>query len=336
MSMKKKSLLVGSIVVVAIGFSVWWFFLRQEERIDYETLSVKRETITEIVDATGRIEPLSYADIAFLLSGTVEKVYVVTGEEVKKDDVLAVLEGASYRASLAQAEASARIAEAEERFARRNWDDLKPEQREVKKLISEQARQNAAVASAQLEKIYLRAPMNGIVSKIDIRPGEIALSGNKVARISHTEVGFQLSADIPEADIATLQKGQEGIATFDAFGPREQYPLVLKEIEPEPISLQGVIYYPVHFEIQREEKRFRSGMTADIEIRVAEKKDALTLPFRAVYVNKDRSYIEILQTDGTIIEKDVIIGLSNDEGNIEIISGVSEEEVVVVRAKKVF
>ncbi|NCU41611.1 MAG: efflux RND transporter periplasmic adaptor subunit [Candidatus Moranbacteria bacterium] len=332
--MKKKRLLVWSVVLVGVGFSVWWFFLRQEEKVDYEVLSPERSTITEIVDATGSIETLSYADVAFLLSGTVEKVYVVTGEEVKKDDVLAVLDGASYRASLAQAEASARIAEAEERFARRNWDDLKPEQREAKKLISEQARQNAAVASAQLEKIYLRAPMNGVISKIDIRPGEVALSGNSVARISHTEAGFQLSADIPEADIAKLQKGQEGIATFDAFGPREQYTLVLKEIEPEPISLQGVIYYPVHFEIQREEERFRSGMTADIEIRVAEKEDVLTLPFRAVYVNRDRSYIEVLSGDGSLVEKDVVIGLSNDEGDIEIISGVSEDDAVVVRARK--
>lgn len=332
--MKKKRLLVWGVVLVGVGFSVWWFFLRQEEKVDYEVLSAERSTITEIVDATGSIETLSYADIAFLLSGTVEKVYVVTGEEVKKDDVLAVLEGASYRATLAQAEASARIAEADERFARRNWDDLKPEQREAKKLTSEQARQNAAVASAQLEKIYLRAPMDGIVSKIDIRPGEVALSGNVVARISHSQTGFQLSADIPEADIAKLQKGQEGVAIFDAFGPRQQYALVLKEIEPEPISLQGVIYYPVHFEIQTEEERFRSGMTADIEIRVAEKKDALTLPFRAVYVNRDRSYIEVLSGDGSIVEKDIVIGLSNDEGNIEIISGVSEDDVVVVRARK--
>ncbi len=332
--MKKKRIFMWIIVLLGIGFSVWWFFLRQEETIDYETLSAERETITEIVDATGRIDPLSYADIAFLLSGTVENVYVVTGEEVKKGDVLAVLDGASYRATLAQAEASARIAEADERFARRNWDDLKPEQREAKKLISEQARQNAAVASAQLEKIYLRAPMDGVVSKIDIRKGEVALSGNVVARISHSESGFQVSADIPEADIAKLQKGQEGLATFDAFGPRQQYPLVLREIEPEPISLQGVIYYPVHFEIQREEERFRSGMTADIEIRVAEKKDALTLPFRAVYVNQERSYVEMLSGDGSIIEKDIIIGLSNDEGNIEILSGVSEEDVIVVRARK--
>jgi len=322
------------LVIIAIGVGVWWFFGKGEQAPEYEMVSVERATITEIVDATGEVEPIDYADLSFELSGVVESVRVAVGDDVSSGQVLAQLDGASYHSALAQAQAAARIAEADEVNARRNWDDLKPEQREAIKLTSERARQAAASAAAQVEKTRLRSPLEGIVTRFDVREGEYATPGMSVARVSGPD-GLRIKADIPEADIANLSVGQEGVGTFDAFGPREKFSVVLEEIEPEANAVQDVVYYTVYFALQNDEPRLRSGMSADIEVRVAESQNALSLPFRAVYETEDRVFVEVLAADGiTIEEKGIEIGLEDDEGNIEILSGLSEGDEVVVRSKK--
>jgi len=323
------------IVIVLLGAGAWWFLGRGESAPEYETVAVERATITEIVDASGEVEPETYADIAFAMSGAVEEVLVEREESVERFDVLAQIDAASYHAALAQAQAAARIAEANERLARRDWDDLQPEEREAKKLASEQARQAAAAAAANVEKTYLRAPFDGMVTRIDIREGEFAAAGATVARVSQNHGALRITADIPESDIAKLSVGQEGEAVFDAFGPREKYPVKLVEIEPEANAIRDVVYYTVYFDILSDEPRLRSGMSTDIEIRVAEARDTLSLPFRAVWETEDRVYVEVFGADGiSIVEREVEIGLEDDEGNIEILSGLAEGEEVIVRSKK--
>jgi HlyD family secretion protein/macrolide-specific efflux system membrane fusion protein len=322
------------ILILFLGGGVWWYMSGKETAPRYEVIQVERKTITEIVDATGVVEPIEYADLSFETSGTIEEVFKEVGETVRVGEVLAQIDGASYRSTLEQAQATARIAEADEVYARRNWDDLKPEQREAIKLTSEKARQAAATAASQLEKTYLRAPLDGVITRMDIRVGEYATTGRDIARVSGSE-GLHISVDIPESDIAKLSLKQEGTATFDAFGPREKYNVFLSEIEPESNAIQDVVYYTVYFDLKEKEERLRSGMSSDVEIRVAESRNALSLPFRAVYETQDRVFVEILGADGmTIEEKDIEIGLENDEGDIEILSGLKDGDEVVVRSRK--
>lgn len=322
------------IILLLLGGGAWWFLGQGESEPRYEIVQVEEKTITEIVDATGEVEPIEYVDLSFELSGSVERVFVEVGETVNAGDVLAQIDGASYRSSLEQAQAAARIAEADEVYARRNWDELKPEQREAIKLKSEQARQNAASVSAQLEKTYLRSSLDGVVTRMDIREGEYATTGKSVARVIGPE-GLHISVDIPESDIAKLSLGQEGVATFDAFGPREKYNVFLSEIEPEANAIQDVVYYTVYFDLLEEESRLKSGMSSDVEIRVAESRNTLSLPFRAIYETEDRVFVEILGVDGvTIEEKDIEIGLENDEGDTEVLSGLKEGDEVIVRSRK--
>ncbi|QQS61111.1 MAG: efflux RND transporter periplasmic adaptor subunit [Candidatus Moraniibacteriota bacterium] len=322
------------------GGGYWWWASNQEKVPEYETVTVGRTTITEIIDLTGAVEPVSYADTSFEISGQVESVSVKIGDTVKEGQILARLEGAQYYASLSQAETAARIAETDERLARtreltagRKWDELKPEEREVIKLRSQQARQNASIAAAQLKKIYLRSPMEGIVTKFDLKVGEFTGVGSSSVRITSGK-DFRIIADISESDIVQLAVGQEGTAKFDSLDVREKQGVVVREIEPEAKIIQGVVYYTVHFDLKEQDTRLMSGMSTDIEVRVAESQQALFLPFRSVYETENRVFVEIFAPDGSIIEKDIRIGLSDDEGNIEILSGLEEGDIVVVRPRK--
>lgn len=329
------------ILLILLAGGYWWWSKNQEKPEEYEKVTVDRMTITEIVDLTGSVEPVSYADVSFEISGPVDAVYVKRGDTVKKGQMLARIDGSEYRSSLSQAETSARIAEADERLARtrtnatgKRWEDLEPEERDAYKLKSEQARQSAMVAKARLGKIFLRAPMDGIVTKFDWKVGEFASVGSNPIRIASGK-DLRIVADIPESDIVKLSIGQEGSAKFDSLDIREKYAVVLREIEPEAKVLQGVVYYTVYFDLKEQEGRLMSGMTSDIEVRVAERSNALFLPFRAVYETEDRVFVEVLADNGrTIQEKDIQIGLSDDEGNVEILSGLKQGESVIVRPRK--
>ena len=77
-------------------------------------------------------------------------------------------------------------------------------------------------------------------------------------------------------------------------------------------------------------KEIKSGMTANVIITTAQKTNILTIPNRAI-IDKNGSgkFVKVLSVDNNVTEKKIEVGLSGDEGMIEIISGLSEGEKIV-------
>ena len=75
-------------------------------------------------------------------------------------------------------------------------------------------------------------------------------------------------------------------------------------------------------------------MTANIDILTEEKKDVLAIPQRAVKAKNGGKYVDVLESDGkTVTAVQVEAGLKGSDGNIEIISGITEGQSVVVFSK---
>lgn len=88
----KSKIFYITLVLVALGGYWFWQNAQKAKQITYETAEVEQRRLLQTVEVTGEIKPAARIDLAFKTGGTLQKVYVKTGDQVKAGDVLAELE----------------------------------------------------------------------------------------------------------------------------------------------------------------------------------------------------------------------------------------------------
>lgn len=195
------------------------------------------ERSAPVVVLTGTLEPAQVADLAFGVMGQVARVDVSLGDEVEEGDVLVTLDRASVGAQSAQSSAAIRVAEASAEMARDRVTLLErlvqagtmPE----RDLIT--ARQQLAVTEAQLEQAragrqqiaatsaehVLRAPFDGVVTRVPSGVGVAASPGVTLARVEDLS-SLRLRTTINRSELEALEVGDEvHIDGSDAVGRLE-------------------------------------------------------------------------------------------------------------------
>ena len=174
---------------------------------------------------------------------------------------------------------------------------------------------------AQISKTTLKSPIDGIVTKQDAKVGEIISANTTVISVISNDK-FQMKANIPEADIAKIKAGDITKVTLDAYGNDVIFDAKVTVIDPAETMIEGVATYETTFQFIKSDDRIRSGMTANIDIAVDSRKNALAVPQRFVKtVNKNKVVI-LERLNGTLEEWKIEAGLRSSNGYIEILSGL--------------
>lgn len=328
---KKK--VIGVLILVAGICGVWYWWHSRPPKALWVSEAVVRGDVLETVSVVGKLEPNEYADLSFLTLGTVSKILVEQGGVVQQGDVLAALDTAVLQSEIRKARVALSIAEENERLARRSWDDLKPEEQSVKKLTTKQARENIQAIRVETEKSSLVAPIDGTLSKLDLRVGETVTAGRVIGRVSGTQ-SFVLKADVPEADIAKITLGKSAEVTFDALSSDEKFRATVISIEPSSTVIQDVIYYTVTFDLPEQDTRLKEGMSADIDVMISERKQVLVVPYRALGREGARVFVEVAQSGVSSERRYIETGVEGDDGLTEVLSGLNDGEQVIVSKTK--
>lgn len=324
---RKRTLIIVVCLLGALGAG-WYFFGRDtEEEIATET--VRRTTIVETVSVTGKLVPVEYADVSFRALGQVKEIFVKEGEEVEAGDVLAVLDTAVLQAQLRDTRTALSKAEESERLARRDWDSLKPEERQVARLTTEQAREDVRIVEAQMRDYRLLAPLSGVVSQVDVRSGEVVTAGRIIARISGKS-DLLLEARVPESDITKIALGMRAALDFDALPSGEVLEAEVSEIDQSATVIQDVVSYIVKFRLVSGDARLKEGMTADIDVETKKSENVLVIPFRSLTKEGDNFYAQKMRADGTLERVQVQVGIEGDNATIEVTSGLQEGDKVAL------
>ncbi len=187
------------------------------------------------------------------------------------------------------------------------------------------------VASEKMDDTILRAPFDGVVSKFNYNLGEVVSPYTSVAELI-SDGAFEVEAYIPEVDISRVKLGDKAKITFDAFSDTDVFDAEVIRIALSETIKEGVPTYKTTLILIGENSKefmLRPGMTADIDIKTDEKKNVLYVPIRSVLHKNGNAYIKYF--DGkNFLEKRVKTGLSSSEGIVEITSGLSEGEDIVL------
>jgi multidrug efflux pump subunit AcrA (membrane-fusion protein) len=115
--------------------------------------------------------------------------------------------------------------------------------------------------------------------------------------------------------------------TFDAF-PGETFTGKVFFIDPAETIVSGVVDYKIKVSFDKIDPRIKSGLTANLEINTQKKDGVLVLPQFAILQTDTGSFVKEVK-NGAVVQMPVTLGIRDDQGNVEVVSGVSEGDQVL-------
>jgi HlyD family secretion protein len=212
-----------------------------------------------------------------------------------------------------------------------NYDSLVAKPRDID-VAYYQAVLDQAIANRNKAIIY--APIEGIITKINKKKGELISSSEAMIEILSPH--YEIDVDIPETDVVKLKTGNDVTITLDALGNDVKFVGSVLSIDPASTDIQDVVYYKVKVGISdNNAEAFKSGMTADVLIKTDNRDNVLYIPYRAVLSrsDSDEKYVRVLKGEN-VEEKTVTLGLKADDGKVEILSGLNEGDEVILKIGK--
>ena len=196
-----------------------------------------------------------------------------------------------------------------------------------------QAEANLNLVKKQMADNIIMAPMDGQITNINYEIGE-QVNSTKAMITMLTENNFEVEADISESDIFKIKVDNSVTITFDAFGENRKFQGLVYFIEPASTVIQDVIYYKVKIKLTDDAVTLtdiKSGMTSNVVITTDSKDGVLAVPSRAVLEKTgDGKYVRVLRSGNQVEEIPVSIGLSGNEGMVEVISDQLKEGDAVI------
>lgn len=366
--LSKKNVFLFALVALAALFGCKAWF--KDEPVSYITESVIRKNIEKTVNATGEVKAIELVTVGAQTSGKIEYLPVKVGQRIQKGDLIAQIDSTtqendvnsakakltSLKAQLNAAEISAKIADKqfvrERRLLKKNaasqedfenakdaFEAAKAKVTELKASIAETA---LALNTAETNLGYTKitAPLDGVVVSVPVKTGQTVNAAMntptivQIADLSQMEILIEIS----EGDIGKVQTGAK--VTYTVLNaPETVYETTLKSIDPgltlltngeytEVVGSDEAIYYYGRLVVDNPDGALRIGMTTQNVIYVAQADNVLTVPVLAVKKDGAQSYVNVLTPTG-IQRHAVVTGLS-DGVDIEIKSGVSDHDTVVI------
>ncbi len=266
----------------------------------YETAVVSRGDLVQHVTASGTLSALVSVDVGSQVSGKISALYADFNSPVKKGQLVAEIDPTLYKAAVRQAEGELASAKADVTLKRQNLQRKKTlvplkaasqfdldqataelAQAEATVIIREAARESA---QANLDYCKITAPVDGIVisRKVDLGQTVIAAMTTPVLfTIAQDITKMNISSTVSEADIGQVKEGQPVDFTVDAF-PDDVFHGTVTQVRKAPTTTQNVVTYESLISVDNPEQKLFPGMTADVSILVAERKNVLHLPNTAL------------------------------------------------------
>jgi len=304
---RKKIIILSLLGLVVVALLLIVFLgSKREQIITVQVEKVKARTITQIVTATGKIQPEVQVKISPEVSGEIVALPVKEGDKVRKGDLLMKIKPDVYLAMRDQV--SAGLAQTRANLIKSEADFKRFESLFTKGLVSqsefdiaraayesaqasfEQARASLNQAEENLRKTRVGAPMDGTVSQLNSELGERVLGtaqfqGTDVMTIADLS-RMEARVDVSENDVTLISVGDTARISVDAF-PDKKVNAVVYEIantaKTKGLGTQEeVTNFTVKMRIVDRGANLRPGMSMTADIETETKEGVLSVPIQSV------------------------------------------------------
>lgn len=300
---------------------------KDEERpIPVETAPVDRDDVYAVYSGTSALEAFDEAEVVAKVGGELRSILVDEGDVVERGQLLARLDGDRLRLELEQARAN--LAKTEQEYKR----NVELHEKGLlaagafETLKFELDALQAAYELAKLEYDYteIRAPIDGVISERMVKLGNTIAVSTPVFRITDLDPIVSY-LHVPEKEFGKIAVGQPVYLSIDAL-PGKRYTGAVERISPVVDSGTGT--FKVKVEVEDDGTGLKPGMFGRLDIVYESRPARLLVPREAVVATESGSAVYVVK-DETAERRKVETGVAW-QGRLEVVSGLSENEQVVV------
>ncbi len=284
-----------------------------------------RGDIYAVYSGTAPIEAFAEADVIAKVAGEVREILVEEGDDVRKGQVLARLDGDRLRLELNQSEANLRKLQ---RDYERNLD-LKDKNLissgDFDKIRYEMEALEASYNLAKLELDYtqIRAPIDGVVSNRYVRIGNTVSVNDPIFEVTSLDP-LVAYLHVPEREYRNIHQGQVVGIDIDALAGQR---IVAAVTRVSPIVDPDTGTFKITIEISDEQRRIKPGMFGRINIVYDQHVNVLQVPRSAILEESGETSVFVVEDDKAI-RRQVVTGYSN-AGMIEVDEGLADGDQVI-------
>ncbi|MGZ4098353.1 MAG: efflux RND transporter periplasmic adaptor subunit [Bacteroidia bacterium] len=347
------------LIIILIGGLIWTFYFlfqkSQEVPIVYNTVKPFDTAIVKKTVATGSVIPRREVNMKSQVSGIIEKLYIVAGQEVKQGDIIAKIKIIPNMLSLANAESRINTAQLNYDNAKMEYDrnKLLHDQNVISKAefqvfelkiksTSEElsAAQNqlqiikegASKTSGSSSNTFVKSTITGMVLDVPVKEGGQVIESNTfnegttIASVANmSEMIFEGKLD--ESEVGKVQPGMEIVLTIGAID-KERFKAKLEYIAPKGITENGAIQFLIRASITKENGSFlRAGYSSNADIILSKKDNVMAIPESVLQFDHEKPFVEV-ETSNQKFEKRIIKTGLSDGINIEILEGLKKTDKI--------
>jgi HlyD family secretion protein len=293
--------LICVLALAALGAAAFWYWNGPKEKpLEYRTAPVARGDLTQVVTATGQLNPFVNIQVGSQISGRIQKLSVDFNSRVTNGQVIAQIDPATFQANvheaagqLARAKAALELAQVTARRNEQLLEDKLISLSDYDKSVADlhQAQADVQIREADVEKARvdlarstIYSPIDGVVISRNVDVGQTvaaSLNAPTLFIIANDLAKMQIDAMVSEADVGGVEEGQEVRFTVDAF-PQRTFSGKVSQIRNSPTTVQNVVSYDTVVEVENKDLKLKPGMTANVSIVIAERENVLKLPNAAL------------------------------------------------------
>ena len=315
-------------------------------------IKVAETSAKQVRMISGTTKPVDQTALSFAVGGTVEKVEVKLGDQVKKGQVLAELDQQPFVLAVRDAEAGLSKAQANLVERRANYERYSAlyESNNASKAELDEARASFDSAKSQVEaaqaqlglarrdlrKTQIKAPFDGTISVKEIEPYMELSPGKAVFGLDGVESGFEVSAAVPDSLVIHLTSGDEAEVVFPTLNNRKVGGVVT-EIGSRS---RAASTYPVTVQLQEQFDDFRSGMSVEVAFEFIPKSETgepletgLAAPVSAFVVGEgNTSFVFIYDQQSTTVKKTQVKTVALRENDVIVEPGALKAGDIIATA----
>ena len=352
-----KKIIKITLLVAFIGLIFWTFYFlynkSQKPPEVFKTTTAFDTSIVKKTVATGSVTPRKEVNMKSQVSGIIEKLYIVAGQQVKQGDVKEKIKIVPNMLNLANAENRISAAQVNYDNSKLDYDRNKVlfDQSVISKadmqavelrVNSNKVELEAAINQLQIIKegasktagstsnTFVKATITGMVLDVPVKEGGQVIESNTfnegttIASVANMgEMIFEGKLD--ESEVGKVHENMDIVLTIGAID-KESFNAKLEYIAPKGITENGAIQFLIRASIDKTNSSFlRAGYSANADIILSKKDKVMAIPESVLQFDKEKPFVEVEKGNQIFEKRFVKTGLS-DGINIEILEGIQKTD----------
>lgn len=348
-----------TLLTLLVGIFIWTFYFlyqkSQKPPEEFKTLAPFDTAIIKKTVATGSVTPRKEVNMKSQVSGIIEKLFIVAGQEIRQGDVIAKVKIIPNMLNLANAENRVNAAQVSYDNAKIEYDrnkilldqnviskaDFQAFDLRIKTAMTElEAAQNqlqiikegVSKSEGAVSNTMVKATISGMVLDVPVKEGGQVIESNTFNEgttiCSVANMGEMIfEGKLDESEVGKVQPGMDIVLTIGAID-KESFKAKLEYIAPKGITENGAIQFLIRASINKNNSAFlRAGYSANADIILAKKDRVMAVPESVLQFEKEKTFVEIETSPQKFEKRFIKTGLS-DGINIEVLDGLKKSDKI--------